>query len=284
MAHRVLKTVSVNIRKFLTAEGLMTDLAKIHLFGENYDRQQLIQYLEANSFDVGIVKRTNGEYGYVLLDEIKSQREGEEIENIRTIKPLERIEADSSVESVINKFNEGYYLFVFHGQKELRGIITYADLNKAPISTFCYVAISVFERLLRKVVERLYGNEKWLRKLSDKNQHDIGGTYVSGKAKEIELSLLECTTLTHLKEILQGDGLCVQSLGYGSKRDFKETMGKLISWRNMIMHSRTIIRGKDGGKDLFRFIDDLGKQMQAIRDWLDQYSGPQNSDNVLRYR
>jgi hypothetical protein len=124
------------------------------------------------------------------------------------------------------------------------------------------------ERLLRQVAELRFHGEEWLERLSDGSRREIGAVYVAATAKGVETSLLECTTITRLKEILQGEGTLMRELGYASKDGFKRSMSTVIRFRNTVMHARKLVTGRQGGEELFHFIDDLSRKIQSIGAWL----------------
>ena len=87
-------------------------------------------------------------------------------------------------------------------------------------------------------------------------------------AKSLETSLLECTTVTNLKEILQGEGTLLRELGYGSREEFRRSMSVVIRFRNAVMHARKLVTSRQGGEELFHFIADLSRKIQLARTWL----------------
>ena len=168
MGHRAFKLADIDIKAFFTAKNLMTEFSKGDLFSENQEKEELI----SNNQNI--------------------------INNIHQIDKKASIKPDTPISTIINKFNNFYYLFVFNDENQLKGVITYSDLNKPPIYAFCYLLISKFESLLRNVISIKYENEEWLKHLSEENQKGLGGIFILEKVKGIEISLLKCTTITHL--------------------------------------------------------------------------------------
>lgn len=269
MARRIFDVTKIDVDKFFRAISLMTDISKIRLFDEGTPQKEISVYLKINNYDLALIQKKDNAIGYLLSADI-TKEDGPIIDaNIRSISPDEKIDYNVKIDDVINKFNDYRYLFVYD-KNNFAGIITYADLNRRPIHVFCYIAISEFEKLLRKFVLKKFNDDSWLNKLSDTNQREIGGIYISEKAKGVERSLLECTTLTQLKEIIASKGEWFQSLGYSSKDEFNSKIKKINDRRNSIMHGRNLILNVDGGKELFDFIYELGEQMGNINAWLNK--------------
>ena len=267
MARRIFDVTKIDVDKFFKAKSLMTDISKINFFKENVSLNEVFMYLKSNNYDLGLCRKKDGSIGYLLVPDVIENSKGSIKSRIRSISPNEKINCDTGIDDVINKFNEYRYLFAFDNN-DFTGIITYADLNRRPIHVFCYIAISEFEKMLRNVVLKKYNDNSWLKKLSDKSQRDIGSIYISEKAKGVERSLLECSTITQLAEIIRSEGECFQSLGYSSRNEVNIKMKKIIDWRNSIMHGRNLISNMDGGKELFNFIYELGEQMGNVNAWL----------------
>ena len=242
------------------------------IFDENSKLKDVLEHLKSKNFDIGIVRKNDGSYGYVMREDIeldgKKYSDADIHKYVKNVNLEEKISPDLPLEEVIKKLGERDYLFVFN--EDLIGIITYADLNKTPVYTLFYSFISFFEVTLRKIVEKRYENEmNWLKKLSDKNQREIGGIFISQKANGVEISLLECTTLTHLIEILKKDNewinTYIDNKSEKKKKVFDSKMSNVIDLRNTIMHSRKIINKKDDVEKLSTMITELKENIEKLK-------------------
>jgi hypothetical protein len=267
MARRALEQAKIKLEKFFKAENLMseTTIFRINKPGK------IINYMESNNYDLAILKNDN-KYNYVLLNDIEKDKTFDKIPSkiIKNIEVSQKININSSIDKVINRFEHCNYLFVFNKTNEVKGLITYADLNDSPVYAFCYIIISEFEKILRKVIKIKFEEDNWLSKLSDKQQRKIREIYISEKEKGVEHSLLDYTTIHHLKNILQNESSWIASLSgsYISKKDFRSKIQDVAKWRNKVMHFRNLISNKNGGKVLFNFIKDVGQQMKDIQEWI----------------
>jgi len=268
-----------DLNQFLIAKHIMTPAEKIEIFNEKSKLKDALKYLKSNNFDIAVVEMNSKSYGYIMREDIEYNRtKGGIRKHIKNISPEGKIPSNLPLEEVIKKFEKHHYLFIFD-EDMFKGIITYADLNKTPIYVLLYSIISVFEVTMREIVKKRYENEReWLEKLSDKSQREIGGIFISEKAKGVETSLLECTTLTQLKEILEKDKewikICInnesgKNLSIKKKKEiFSEKMSKIINLRNAIMHRRVLINGKDGGKELYSIITRIKEDMKNLGEYL----------------
>ena len=267
MGYRAFKMANIeDIKSFFTAKNLMSRLDETSFFKPNESVDGAIRYLRDNNYDIGIVKLDDKNYGYVLLERLKESNSEDIRGFVQKISDSEIVQADTPVPDILNKFEQNKYLFVYK-DRELVGIITYADLNRPPIYAFCYLLISEFEKLLRRVVEETYSSDEWLKHLSDPHKADIGKRYILAKARGVENTLLECTTLPDLKEILlKADKWRI--LGFQRKQEYNSQMKKIIDFRNDVMHNRGIVKSMDGGKELYYLIDKIGGYMERISEWV----------------
>jgi len=234
----LLYKISGDTSEYFTAKCFMTDKTEIEIFDEKKDIDNLRNYCKQNNYDIGFVKRKSNEISYVKSKDLENCKNINKI--INTISREERIDINAQISEVIDKFKDLQYLFVYDDDI-FKGIITYADLNKPSLYSYLYILVSNFEKLLRNIIKLLCEREedRWLRKLSVENQKEIGGIFISNKAKGIEISLLECATITQLKEILYKEKLYNEIKYYKSnKKIYCSKLKEIIDYRNSIMHSR----------------------------------------------
>ena len=258
--------ISGDINKFYTANSFMTDEAKIMFFDEEEDIETLRNYSEKNNYDILLIKKKNNRIAYIESEDIKNCKNVKEILN--NISEEEKITIDTQMPKIIDKFKEFPHVFVYDKKNLFKGVITYADLNKPPLYSYLYIFISNFERLLRNVIEIKYEKDNWLKKLSDGNKREVGSIFIESKAKEIELSLLECTTITQLKEILSKEKEITSLDCYKGKKSYESKLNKIIGYRNGIMHNRKIIKSKENYADFYEFLYDFCNQIKEIKNYI----------------
>ena len=263
----LLYKISGDTSEYFTAKCFMTDKTEIEIFDEKKDIDNLRNYCKQNNYDIGFVKRKSNEISYVKSKDLENCKNINKI--INTISREERIDINAQISEVIDKFKDLQYLFVYDDDI-FKGIITYADLNKPSLYSYLYILVSNFEKLLRNIVKLLCEREedRWLRKLSVENQKEIGGIFISNKAKGIEISLLECATITQLKEILYKEKLYNEIKYYKSnKKIYCSKLKEIIDYRNSIMHNRNLIKDKEKYDDFYDFLYDFCIQRKEINDY-----------------
>ena len=263
----LLYKISGDTSEYFTAKCFMTDKTEIEIFDEKKDIGNLRNYCKQNNYDIGFVKRKSNEISYVKSKDLENCKNINKI--INTISREERININAQIPEVIDKFKEQQHVFVYDNDI-FNGIITYADLNNPSLYSYLYILISDFEKLLRNIIKLLCEREedRWLRKLSVENQKEIGGIFISNKAKGIEISLLECATITQLKEILYKEKLYNEIKYYKSnKKIYCSKLKEIIDYRNSIMHNRNLIKDKEKYDDFYDFLYDFCIQRKEINDY-----------------
>lgn len=265
---QILATATHYMNEFFLAKNLMTDAVKVRLFADDTPVERVEQYLSQHNFDIALVGGMHDALGYAVETDIREATNTEIGPFKQSISPEQTVGPKANAIEVLQRFAEYRYVFVFDHQHKFSGLITYADLNKPPLYVLCFIAVSELERLLRQAVEIQFGGSVWLKRLSAGSHRDIGAVYIDAKANGVETTLLECTTITHLKEILMGDGSWIREVGYGSRDAFKRSMDRIIGWRNTVVHSRAMVRSSEGGNNLHKIVNELGTQVQQLRKWL----------------
>lgn len=266
---------------YFTANSLMTDITSDMIFSLDDSEEKIKLYLIANNFDLAIFKTTDA-YGYKLFDS-----EHQTLSDLKSITIENRIDSETGLSEIVKKMRDHYYLFVFDSYERLIGLINYSDLNREPVQVFCFLVVSRFERFLRKVCMGHYSGDTWLSDISDEARHRIVDIFIDEKAKGIERSLIECTTITDLTKLLkklslkltENNGKWYRNLGFDTPDEFKSTMNRLIDWRNAVGHNKDIFSNKNAGKELNEFISEVNRLTEVIDRWMNKHI--ENSPRIV---
>ena len=119
-----------------------------------------------------------------------------------------KVKSSSTIPDVVKKMidfrtNANELYFVTDNDGKCAGVFNYADFNKRICYFYAYGVLLMLEQLCRLALERLFDQnsdrrDKWLEKLSHKDQDEINGW--SKKNKEPKLS---CASLSQLLKALK---------------------------------------------------------------------------------
>mgnify|MGYP001078328433 CR=1 FL=1 len=262
----LLGDISSETDKYFKARCFMTEKAETEIFDEKKEIDSLRIYCKQNNYDIALIKRKNNEIAYIKLIDMENENCKNIIDIINTISREKRININTPIPELLDKFEELKYVFVYDGDI-FKGIITLADLNKPSLYTYSYILISDFEKLLRNIVRISCREEEWLEHLSDENQKQVGGNFIANKAKGIETSLLECTTITQLKEVLLKSKLYNEFKVYNGQKEYNKKLKEIIDYRNAVMHNRNLIRSEKKYDEFYKFLLDFCMQRKAINEY-----------------
>ena len=260
--------MQVDVGDFFKAKALMTEENVIEIFDyqDNEVIKKSMNHMRDNRYDLAIIKNKKT-YGYILQEEALNENN---IQNIfHEIKSGEKITPNDTISTVLDRFYQVEYQFVFYND-EFCGLITYADFNRLTMTSFLYVAISFFEKKMRQLVNILYPGDSWLKKFNSDGLCDIGGRYLRDKVKGIDRTLLESTTFSQIANVLAKKSVWREYLRL-SRDDYESLNSKIIDLRNNIMHSKNIISERADLKTLCNTIKKFNDVLEKILSYLANY-------------
>jgi len=260
---KTLDAIFGDLNNFFTASRFITEEANIKKLYKDYNIDNLENYIKENNYDIFLVKNENSKLSYIKREDIKNCKNIKDI--FKNISEKEKVRMCTQIPEIIEKFKTFYYLFVYDEKKVFTGLITYADLNKPPLYSYLYIVVSYFETLLRNVIEFNYKKDEWLKLLSDTSQQLINDRFKEVRSKGIEISLLECTTLCHITQILGKEKKITNLSCYLGKQKYKSKIKKILDHRNSIMHNKTLIDSKEDCKVFHNFLCDFCNQIREIK-------------------
>lgn len=263
---KILDAIFGDLNNFFTAKCFITEEVKIKELHEDYHIDNLKNYIRKNNYDIFLVKNENNKLSYIKKEDIENCKNIKDI-FINNISEEKKIKMCTKIPEIIEKIKDFYYVFVYDEKNMFAGLITYADLNKPPLYSYLYIVISHFEALLRDVIEINYKEDEWLKSLSKVNQKIIRDRFNDDKSKGIEISLLECTTLCHITQILGKEKKITNLSCYLGKQNYKSKIKKILNRRNAIMHSKPLINSKEDCKDFYDFLCDFCNQIREIKNY-----------------
>jgi hypothetical protein len=137
-------------------------------------------------------------------------------------------------------------LLVFQRQRVITGIVTPADLNKAPARTFFYNLIAELEMVIASLVEDCFKNRQYeiSRLLSSERKQDIEDAVTEMVETDREIEIIHLLYLSDLVKILRKEESLRKSLDFESSSQVKNELGSLVDLRNDLVHPVRLILGE----------------------------------------
>ncbi len=156
---------------------------------------------------------------------------------------------DASLETLLTYFVETDHpaCFLLSG-REVIGLVTPADFNKAVARMAIYVHLAELELLLAQFLRSsgFASNETILKNLSPNRREDLKKLLNNRREQNAEVDLLEELTLSELLNLVVKEEQLHSQLGFNSRRQAKNAVSGLVDLRNRVDHPvRHIHHGMD---------------------------------------
>lgn len=156
---------------------------------------------------------------------------------------------------------EGFY-FVLTGDR-LSGIVTYADVQKAPVSMVTLALILAAEVGVSRLIAG-WMPETWRDFLSEKQRADAQSVFDQRRQHNTEIGPLECLTLPIRLQLLLKHPILRAEFFPGTRGEFNRWQETLLNLRNTLAHGGTIFGAESDpvrAIDLFNEVRDFAERV-----------------------
>lgn len=264
------KETSVDdLLSLLTIKLIMTPRTKMETCKDQEKTTEVIQRMR--DYDVLPVSSNGHMRFFVRKTKMEKEMEKDSSVNIKDIK--EKISYEHTIsedERIDSLLASGQDFFFVIRQKEVSGIVTYADLNKWPSKVLFYVVISRFEQLLIEATENMPLGQRELEKyIGFWGLWGALGRYELEKRGNVELSLIQCLNTSDLVDIACKNPRIRDVLGYQTKNQAEKYLNPIVDLRNKIMHAgHSLVESKDDIKRRREQYDRIRNHISDLMRWL----------------
>jgi CBS domain-containing protein len=234
------------LRRDIRIRHIMTPRDDVYTPRSNLTARSALATMRKKDFDMAPILDSKGQViGYVLRKDL----EGVKLGSNRVLKYAKRLGLDrilSSSTPVLEHLQlweeHSYYLVI--SSNKLAGVVTYADLNKAPVRLIFYTILSEIETKFRKLVRRKMPKDSWETLLSSSTRRRINSYYNSDKSQNIEVDKATYLTFGQLLSLFDHHSL-YRTLGFRQLRKYQKERAELNDFRNYIMHSKPLVTRRE---------------------------------------
>jgi hypothetical protein len=151
------------------------------------------------------------------------------------------VAGNTSLSLVFDKLNDSLFLFV-SAFGEVGGIVTRADMQKAPVRMWLFGLISLLEMQMLRIVRQIYPGDTWLDQLSDGRIAKAKEIFDDRRGRNEEIDLAECLQFADKRDLLLQPHI-ISAFGFDSKAGMRATFVRLEQVRNELAHSQDFIAG-----------------------------------------
>lgn len=193
--------------------------------------------LTAKDYDVAPV-RSKAVPAYAVRSALGA--DGTVADHSRRVEANQLITAGLGLASGIVALRDREFYFVLDGNM-LTKIWTLADLQKPQIGMVTFALIIAGEAGLDRQIKDLYG-DGWIEKLSDEQRERVEQIFKDRKARNIEITRLECLTLEGRFNLVAKNEDLRSALGFSSRAAFESWCSKVIKIRNTLAHGGSVLQ------------------------------------------
>lgn len=191
--------------------------------------------MEKKGFDLAGIREDGEIIGFVLKDTLQS---GNARTYLKYVDEAAMIDESDSMVEVFRQLELSPWIFVRFLGKPI-GIITRADLQKAPSRMWLFGLISLLEMQMTKSIQVYQEvDDWWIDSLTEGRLEKAKVIYEDLCKRNEETSLLECTQLTDKFTIIGKSSHLLSATGFESEKKRWEKFGKKITeLRDTLAHS-----------------------------------------------
>lgn len=200
--------------------------------------------MESKGFDVlGIRRESEGRsvmYGYVRRQDLSG---GLCEQYVRPFTAAELIADATPLVDAMGVLKDQERVFTIG--RTVHGILTRADLQKAPVRLLLFGLVSALETAMLEEIRREYPETAWSQHVSRGRLAAAITLLEQRRQRNEEIDLADCLQLCDKRSILIRSKEHRERLGFPSKRAAEETLVAIERLRDRLAHSQDLVAGSD---------------------------------------
>jgi hypothetical protein len=182
--------------------------------------------------------------------------------------------ADSApLSALLGRMRQTSWQFVLVGD-HVGGIVTHADLQKAPVRLWLFGLVSVLEMHLLALARALYANDTWQDCLSPARVDKANALFAQRRARNEEIDLADCLQFCDKRDLVLGRAEGRAALAFDEVDRALSFLKSAESLRNRLAHAQDITSGTD-----WPSVIDLALGIQSTLARLDEWRSRPSSSN-----
>lgn len=192
--------------------------------------------LDNRGFDVaGVQESRDGPVlGFVIRENLRSGTIGEYLKRFSDDDLITDQTTIPQLFAILGKTKRAFVTL----HREVRGIVTHADLNKPPIRVYLFGLISLLEMHLQFWVSEVYPNGSWEKGMQGARLDTAIDLQARRRQVDGAISLFDCLQFADKAQLVTAQPKMIDTLALGSKSNAKKLLGKAERLRNDLAHSQ----------------------------------------------
>lgn len=202
--------------------------------------QEVRAEMKKHTFDIMGYKVGNKVAGYVCQEDLIS---GTCDAYRKPLEPSDTINACSPILTMLSQMKNRRWLFTAV-KDDVIGIVTLADLQKAPVRMALFGLVSLLEIHTLSMVKRCYPRKIDIeRGLGQRSWEKVKNDYEEMQDRHEDIELAATLLLPAKKDLLCNVPSLPEFLGFRNRGEAREVFKQAIALRNNLVHGRDVVHG-----------------------------------------
>jgi hypothetical protein len=205
------------------------------------DVAEVWHWMVMQDFDVVGVELEGAVSGYIERNSLKN-KQGRCRDYQQVFHPKELIAISTPLMKLLPILQQTSRLFVLDCNS-VSGIVTYGDLQKAPVRMLLFGLLTLLEMNLLRLVRRYYSQDSWQPVLKPERLEIARRLWHESQARNEATDLLDYIQFCDKRELVLQQPELLQQLGLKSKRSGERFLKSAEHLRNRLAHAQDLVSG-----------------------------------------
>jgi hypothetical protein len=206
------------------------------------DVREVLHWMQQQDFDVVGVETGNTINGYVQRADLMQYQSGKCSEYQQIFHPQELVAISTPLMKLLPIFAHTSRLFVLDAN-QITGIITYGDLQKAPVRMLLFSLVTLLEMNLLRLVRLYYPQNSWQEILKADRLEAARKLWRESRDRNEATDLLDYLQFCDKRELILNHPELLEKLGLNSKRGGEKFLKSAEHLRNRLAHAQNLVTG-----------------------------------------
>jgi hypothetical protein len=206
------------------------------------DAIEVLHWMQLQDFDVVGVETANIISGYVERSHLMQHKSGKCGDYQQIFHPPELVAISTPLMKLLPIFAQKSRLFVLDSN-QITGIITYGDLQKAPVRMLLFSLVTLLEMNLLRLIRLYYPQDAWKEVLKPDRLEAAQKLWRESRERNEATDLLDYLQFCDKRELILNQPELFQKLGLNSKRSGEKFLKSAEHLRNRLAHAQSLVSG-----------------------------------------
>ena len=203
---------------------------------------EVLHWMQVQDFDVVGVETANIINGYVERSHLMQCKSGKCSDYQQIFHPQELVAISTPLMKLLPILEQKPRLFVLDCN-QVSGIITYGDLQKAPVRMLLFGLVTLLEMNLLRLVRLYYPQDSWKEVLKPDRLEAAQKLWRESRERNEATDLLDYLQFCDKRELILNQPELFQKLGLSSKRSGEKFLKSAEHLRNRLAHAQNLVSG-----------------------------------------